>query len=134
MTERSRAGWFQTAGLTAAVYSAVGILFAMPSDHVRAWRLAAWVVSMLAYVTHSYFERVRLRNLAITGALHVGSAVALGAFGLALAALIHSILRGQSHEHHRLVGLALLVWPILTGLPAFVVAFAVNWLLSATKG
>ena len=51
-------------------------------------------------------------------------AVALGAFGLALSATIHSLLVASTGPHRRLVLLALVVWPIMTGLPAFVVALA----------
>jgi hypothetical protein len=46
--------------------------------------------------------------------------VALGGFLLAVAANIHSI--GVSESNHRLLALALIIWPVMTGIPAFAVA------------
>jgi hypothetical protein len=48
-------------------------------------------------------------------------AVALGALGLAIAANIHALRTGTGNP--RLLALALVIWPIITGVPAFIVAF-----------
>ena len=48
--------------LVGAFYAIVGIVFAIPAGHVRAWRLAAWVVSGVGYAIHLGYERFRLRN------------------------------------------------------------------------
>src|SRR5256885_5880611 len=107
-------------------YALVGIVFAVPATHVKAWRLAAWVVSAIGYAAHIAYERFRLRNPPASAALHVAFAVALGAFGLAVGANIHSLLMGSASQHRQLLLLALAIWPVITALPAFVVAWGIN--------
>jgi len=34
------------------LYAFVGIVFAVPASHVKVWRLAAWLVSAVAYAAH----------------------------------------------------------------------------------
>ena len=113
------------------LYASVGIVFALPDAHVKVWRLAAWLVSAVAYAAHICYERFRLRNSPRSAALHVALAVALGAFGLAVGANIHSLSLGSTHEHQRLLLLALGLWPIITSLPAFLVALGAGWLLAS---
>jgi hypothetical protein len=86
------------------------------------WRVAAWLTSAVAFTAHIGYEHFRLRNSPVTIALHAALAAALGAFGLAAAANVH----GQSvaTANHRLLAIALAVWPIMTALPAFLVALA----------
>ena len=109
-------------------YASVGIVFAVPGG--RFWRLAAWAVSAVAYAAHLCHERFRLRNSLPSAAFHVALAAALGAFGLAVGANIHSLWVGTSNEHRRLLLLALGLWPILTALPAFLVALGAGWILA----
>ena len=112
------------------MYAFVGIVFAMPASHVKAWRLAAWVVSAVGYGAHICYERFRLRNSPRLTALHVALAAALGAFGLAVGANIHSLSVGSTNEHRLLLLLALVLWPIITALPAFLVALIASWVLA----
>ncbi|MBI1876243.1 MAG: hypothetical protein HYS05_20450 [Acidobacteria bacterium] len=114
------------------VYLAAGILFGTlagqaASTQMRvAWRWAAWVVSAIAFGAHIVYEQVRLRSSPRITALHVSSAAGLGAFGLAVAANVHA--QSVSPDQHSLIlVLSLAIWPVMTALPAFVVA-----LLSAT--
>ena len=116
--------------LLGGVYVFVGIVFAMPTDHVKVWRLAAWAVSVIAYAAHVCYERFRLRNSPLSAALHVASAAALGAFGLAVGAIIHSMSVGSTNEHRRLLLFALGLWPLITALPAFLVALAASCVLA----
>lgn len=116
--------WFLTVLLGGMVYFLIGELFALPTSHVRAWRLAAWLASAAVYVAHMGYEHLRLRNLPRSTAFHAAAAVALGAFGLALAATVHSWLVPSSTPFARFL-LALVVWPVITGLPAFLVAYGV---------
>ena len=116
--------------LVGVTYAVVGVVFARPETHVRAWRLAAWLVSAAAYAAHIGYECFRIRATPLRAARRVALAVALGAFGLALSATVHSLLVGSSTQHRRLVGLALVIWPILTGLPSFLVALAASELLT----
>jgi len=131
MSESTRQPWFRATVILGVVYASVGIVFAVPAGHVKIWRLAAWVVCAVAYAAHICYEHFRLRSSPRSGALHVGLAVALGAFGLALGANIHSLRLGSTSEHRRLLLLALGLWPIITALPAFLVALGAGWVLAA---
>ena len=111
-------------------YTAIGVGFAWPTAHVQVWRLGAWLLSAAIYGAHILYERFGARNTPGSAAVHVGMAAALGAFGLAVAANIHSLSVAASDRQRRLLLLALVVWPILTGLPASVVA----WVLSGILG
>ena len=95
----------------------------LPADHVQAWRLTAWVFSLAAYTAHIWYEHFRLRNAPRSTALHAAVAVAIGAIGLALAGMIHSLSTGAALRPAWL--LALVLWPAITAVPAFLVAFAV---------
>jgi len=126
----SRQPWVRAVVILGAVYAFVGIAFAMPANHVKVWRLAAWAVSAIAYAAHVCYERFRLRNSAGSAALHIALAVALGAFGLAVGAIIHSLRLGSTNEHRRLLIVALGLWPVITALPAFLLALAASWVLT----
>src|SRR5215467_14334691 len=133
MGESPRQSWVRTAVFLGIGYALVGIVFAVPATHVQAWRLAAWVVSSIGYAAHIAYERFRLQNSPGSAALHVAFAVALGAFGLAVGANIHSLSVGSSQHRHLLL-LALGVWPVITALPAFLVAFGANMILARVLG
>lgn len=120
MSAPGQQSWFGTAILIGAVYCVAGIVFALPSDHARGWRLAAWVISAAVYAAHIGYEQVRLGNSARAIALHTALAVAAGAFGLAVAANIHEGWVASSYR--RSLALALVAWPALTAVPAFFVA------------
>lgn len=111
-------------------YAAVGIVFAVPATHVRAWRLAAWVVSAAGYACHIAYERFSLKSSPSSAALHVALAVALGAFGLAVGANIHSLSTLSTNHHRQLLLLSLGLWPVITALPAFLVALGANLILA----
>ena len=67
------------------------------------------------------YEQVRLRSSPTITALHVSSATGLGAFGLAVVANVHA--QSVSPDQHSLIlALSLAIWPVITALPAFVVA------------
>jgi len=114
-------------------YALVGIVFAWPVEHPRAWRLAAWGVSAVAYAVHLGYECFRLRNPPRRAALHVAAAVALGAFGLAVGANLHSRSVPSTAGHRRLLRIALAAWPAITAVPAFLVALAAAAILSRTR-
>jgi hypothetical protein len=116
--------------LVGVFYALVGVTFAWPAQHVRAWRLAAWVISAAAYAAHIGYEHVRLRNAPRRAGWHVALAAALGAFGLAVAATIHSLSVLSTTQHRRLLLVALVVWPIMTGLPAFLIGLGISEVLA----
>ena len=132
MSESNRQPWLRAMVIFGVVYAFVGIVFAVPAGHVKVWRLAAWVVSAVAYAVHICYEHFRLRISPRSAALHVALAVALGAFGLAVGANIHSLSLGPTNEHRRLLLLALGLWPIITALPAFLVALVAGWVLASS--
>lgn len=134
MGESPRQSWVGMAVFLGIAYALVGIVFALPDTHVRAWRLAAWVVSAAAFLAHIAFEHFRLKNSNGSAALHVAVAVALGAFGLAVGANIHSLSAGSTHQHRHLLLLSLAIWPVITALPAFLVALATNMFLTRALG
>jgi len=124
--------------LFAIVYPVVGILFAAlanpsASSEMRVtWRLAAWLVSAAAFAAHIGYEHFRLRSSPPRAALHVSVAVALGAFALAVWINVHAHRDTSSHQSP-LAPLALVVFPVVTGAPAFVVALAAASLLARTR-
>src|SRR5438874_1548701 len=113
-----------------AGYAAVGVGFAVPVTHVQAWRLAAWAVSAFGFAAHIVYKRFRLHNSPGPAALHIALAVALGGFGLAVGANLHSLIAGSSVQHRQLLRLSLVIWPLITAPPAFAVAFVVNVVLA----
>lgn len=86
---------------------------------VRGWRLAAWLLSLGVFCAHFLGERRRHWRV-----LHVAARVALG---VALGALMLAAL-GPVRTHWgepsrlQLAAFALVAWPLLTGIPAFLVA------------
>ena len=116
------------------IYLVAGLVFgalagsAASHQMVAAWRLAAWVISAVAFGTHIVYENVRLRSSSKMAALHVSLAVALGAFGLAVAASLHS-----RTTHHHFPAFALAAWPVGTAVPAFVVALLAAVLLTRAR-
>jgi hypothetical protein len=115
-------GWVAWALVAGTLYLIIGVSFAPLSiPSVFFWRLAAWMVSAVVYAAHICYEQFRIRSSPHSTALHVAFGAAIGAFGLAAAAIVHSLLTGTGNL--RLMRIALLVWPLITGVPAYVVAF-----------
>jgi len=85
------------------------------------------MVSAVVYVAHIGYEHFRIRSSPRLTALHVAFGAAVGAFGLAAAAIVHSMVTGTGNL--RLLGFALLIWPLITGVPAFVVALVLTAVL-----
>lgn len=116
----SRFAWIRTAILVGLVYYMIGRLFAVPGEHALAWRWAAWVVSLLVYTAHFRYERVRQGSAPRTLALYIATAVAIGAFGIALAGMMRSFAVLGSIRATWV--LALVLFPAATAGPAFLVA------------
>src|SRR2546428_6720865 len=101
--------------LGTVAYMPIGIVFAAlaaDANYVRVWRLAAWLASAAAAAAHIGYEHYRLRSSPRPTALHAAGAVALGAFGLALAANIHWLVAGTHGQHPPL--LAPPAWALIT--------------------
>jgi hypothetical protein len=123
--------WIARALLAGLVYLIAGFTFgalagnAVSHQMVVTWRLGAWGLSAIAFATHILFDLFRARFSPSATAFHAAIGAALGSLGLAVAATIHA--HGTAHRFPAL--LAMITWPLLTGLPAFVVAFLVATVL-----
>ena len=127
----SSRSWVRALLLVAVAYAAIGIVFArlaVDANHVGVWRLAAWLASAVVAAAHIWYEQYRLGSSPRPTALHAAGAVALGAFGLALAANVHWLVAGTHGQRPPL--LALPVWPVVTALPAFLAALAIAAVLA----
>src|SRR5438105_8353423 len=120
--------WVVAALIAGVAYLVIGRVFAWPATHVQAWRLAAWVASLVVFGTHIAYEHFTLRNAGRWLALHAAVGVAIGACALAAAAGIHSLWVTSTLRPLFLV--ALVAWPALTGIPAFVAAWIAGALLA----
>lgn len=127
MDASGRRAWVRAALLVGVAYFLIGRGFTLPPGPVRAWRLAAWLVSGGAYAAHIAYEHFRLRSSPRLAALHVALAVAIGAIGLAVAGMIQSLSTISAIRPEWL--LALVIWPAVTAIPAFLGAFLAGWVL-----
>ena len=120
-----RLSWLVATALAGLSYGFIGIVFAVPSFHVRAWRLAAWIISGAIFVTHIAYDRYRSHNSRLATALHASAAVALGAFLLAVGATVHAAMV-PVHAPYWQYAVAFVMWPLITAVPAFLVALVLG--------
>ena len=118
------AAWYFIIGYGSAVLDP-----SVPARMRFTWRLAAWIACFVAFAAHIAFLRFKFRKTSVATALHAAMAVALGAFLLAVAATVHAVMVA-SHAPYWQFLVALIVWPVITSLPAFVVALSAAWVLS----
>jgi len=128
MNAAHRQTWASAALLFGVAYFLIGRLSTLPADNVRVWRLAAWLASGVVYAAHIGYEHFRMRNSPRPMALHVALAVAIGAIGLAIAGMIHSLSTASAIRPAWL--LALVIWPAVTAIPAFLGALAAGAVLA----
>ena len=134
MNATGRVKWFWVVLLMGVLYLVAGLVSAAlarnagSSQKREAWRLAAWVISAVAFAAHIWYEHVGLRTTPRTTGFHAALAVGLAGFGLAISASLH----GHATNHAFPV-YALAIWPVMTALPAFVVALVVAVALSRAR-
>ena len=108
--------------LVGAIYFAVGVLFssfAAPSvlgHRVVTWRLIAWLISGDVFLWQIWGDRVHFGRTNLATAVNAAAAAAIGAFGLGARVAVHS-----AHPSP----MAMVLWPLVTAIPAFVVALVV---------
>jgi hypothetical protein len=130
----NRSSWIRTVLLVGVAYVLIGITFATlagraPSIHARdLWRLAAWVLSAVVFVVHTWFEHLRRRPPSTT-AFRVSLAVAFGAFALAIVAMTHAHASARMSSYV----LALVLWPLITGVSAFLAALVAAAVLARVR-
>ena len=120
----------------ALVYPAVGITFALlpvtSEGMLLAWRLAAWLLSVVAFAAHLGYEHARLRNSPSRAAWHCALAVGLGAFVLAVWVNVHGYWVGADQQSSP-ARLALIVFPLITGVPAFLVSLFIGGVVARRR-
>ena len=137
MDDSGRQQWLSPVILVGVIYFVVGITFAAlagaaASTQLRfIWRLVAFIISGVAFAAHIAYEHFRLRNTVRPMAWHTAAAVALGAFALALVANIHDLGSASGYRPRMLI--ALVAWPLLTAVPAFLVALVIAAVLDAKR-
>jgi hypothetical protein len=119
--------WLRAALLAGAAYLVIGRI-SVPTTHVQAWRFAAWIASGVVYAIHIGYENFRLRNPVRVIAWHVAVAVAIGGFGLAIVGMVNSL--AATAPFRPIWLLALVLWPLITAGPAFLVALVAGALLA----
>lgn len=82
---------FRALLLVGVTYGLIGWLFSLPATNVHAWRFAAWAVSGAVYAAHIGHGHFKLRSSPRETAIHVAGAVAIGAFGLVVAGMLHDL-------------------------------------------
>jgi uncharacterized protein (DUF486 family) len=126
MNETGQQRWLRTVILPSVVYLVIGLAFGAfagwsASNQMRfTWRLSAFLTSAVVFAAHIGYEHFRLGNSPRITASHASMAVAVGAFALAVAANVHGVWVASSHQ--RALAFALVAWPALTAIPAFLVA------------
>jgi hypothetical protein len=129
MAESSRpvqSNWVSATFIAGCLYLLIGLVSAdlaggVSGPRQRFWRWMAWLLSAVVFGIHVARDRMRMRFGAASTAFHAALGAALGAFGLAIAATIHGY--HVATPHLRALQLSLLIWPMITALPAFLVAF-----------
>jgi hypothetical protein len=138
MDNSGRQPWLRIVILVGGLYLVVGrasaaLAGAAASNQMRSfWRLSAFVISAVVFAAHISYEHFRLRNTARLTAWHASVGVAFGAFALALAANIRDLGSASGYRPRMLI--ALVAWPLLTAVPAFLVALVVASGLGVKRG
>jgi hypothetical protein len=132
----TRKQWIWLIGV-GIIYAVIGVGFGEIAKHVpanqgRAWRLGAWVASALVYAVHVGYEQFRLKQRSLDVALHIAIAVGVGGFLLAVSAFVHALTVGTTAPL-RLYGIALVAWPLLTAVPAFIVTLIASLVANRIK-
>lgn len=129
-------GWYRVAGVVALAYVTVGLgtvalTHALPSGRwTFAIRVTSWLVSAVVFLIHIIHE-TRFRSSLSRSALHAAAAVVLATEALALVATVR-LARAGTMRPAMLV--ALVVWPLLTGVVSFLVGSILAAVLLRMRG
>ena len=94
------------------------------------WRYVAWSLSAAVFLWHLIVAR-RRRTTLVAAALQVAVGVAFGALLLAVLGPVRA--HWAEASRNRTILLSVFAWPLLTGLPAFVVALGAEYLLARSS-
>jgi len=129
---KARGTWLRIV-LWGLAYAVIGFVTAAlardaATGQVRlVWRWAAWLLSAVVFAAQILPERSRGPSPAWT-AWRAALAVAVGGFLLAVSATVHALSAGRARPVPQLI--ALVAWPVLLAIPAFLVAWAVAAVLA----
>lgn len=129
MDPSDRKRWLRAVLLIGVIYFVIGIAFGAlahraGSNSMReTWNRLAFLAFGIVFAVHIGYEHFRLRNSARITATHASMAVAVGAFALAVSANIHDL--GSDAGYRLRMLIALVAWPLLTAVPAFIVSLVV---------
>jgi len=135
MDAPDRQPWVRVAVLLGLAYFVINFAFGTfagwSAAHSITWNRLAFLSCAVAFAVHIGYEHFRLRNSPRRTASHVSIAVAQGAFALALAGNIHDLGSASGYRPRMLI--ALVAWPFLTAVPAFIVALLMAAGLTLSK-
>ena len=106
--------------LAALAYLVIGRFFPNAGPHVQLLRLAAWALSGIVFVGHIAHERIACGSSNRVMATRIAAAVAIAALGLAIVGPLYA--RWVAGRPIPPVLPALVLWPLLTAVPAYLVA------------
>ena len=135
--DAGRPPWLRTALLAGVLYAVVGVATAAlagaaASERLRfLWRLSAFGASAVVVAAHVAHDHFQLHSDTRSTAWHVSVGAALGGLGLALWANVHDLASATGYRPRMLV--ALVAWPLLTGVPAFLAALVLAAGLGAKR-
>lgn len=116
----------KTVIIFAIVYLFIGVGTAIISNPLTnsemqvVWRLASLIASIIIFISHIKYEIINRFNSPRIAAINTSGSVALGAFALAVLANIYALMNASTDNYSLL--LALIIWPIVTGLISFLAA------------
>ena len=126
MSDSRNPRWLGAALLAGVLYLVIGVVSSALAGAAATpktqffWRFSAFVMSGLVFAAHLALEHFRLRRATWPAAWHTSMGVAFGGFAFALAANIHDL--GSASGYRPRMLLALVAWPLVTAVPALVVA------------
>ena len=126
--------WMALAVLAGVAYALFGVGFGALSARAGSqqmvvfWRLAAWIASAIVFAAHLIRE-IRVTRSVHHTALRAAVGTAIGTFGLAIAAVVHSMLAPPSSRTVTLLRLSLIIWPVMTFIAAYLVGLVASAVL-----
>ncbi len=126
MKASGKQSWLKVMILSSTLYLLIGIIFPLfskslsPREIPNLWRLLSFLTSAFVYGIHIGYEHSRLHNTPLQIAFHTSLAVALGA--IVLAGFINIEALWANPGNHNSLLTAIFLWPLITGVPAFIVA------------
>lgn len=116
------------------IYLVIGILSALITNPMEsngmqaALRLLSLALAISAFIYHIRLELYHANNSVLNAALNAAAATAFGTFSLAVQANIYNLLASGVNKNQ--LPLALIVWPVVTGLSALLGGYFIAKLFS----